>query len=275
MDRNRKTLKKFFIITSNKEDYFDAAKLIKRESTKYHFPTKIVKLDPSKKWTLPNQTTETKVVVFLLTNDKKIIKDVVRLRRRFGNLEIINLSYLKSFTTKKETQERLSKGGIITPKIFALDRALGLKNKFKYPIFIKSNFHCTAVLIINNKQSLTNFLQSKLLTNNSDWYVEENLRSQENILEDIYFVNGEIFGTKRTRASEQLNKAAKKISTLLEIDVFSAGFFVKSNSNQYWCFDINPAPAMFRSIFARQALVKFTNKLLVDNFDNPSNHITH
>lgn len=188
---------------------------------------------------------------FFLTNNPSVGVLVRDLLSR-GNI-VINGKYLTGERLKSVTQKRLNTAGISIPKIIStikFESAGRSVDIATFPAYVKSETHGNGAYRVENLEDC-NYLFSKF-NQNLDWYIEEAVDNPKRLFQKVYWVAGCSFARDEEPMPRiDIESAMIKIGREFLFDIFSADFVV--DDFDYWCVDVNPAPALYRSTNARIA----------------------
>lgn len=229
----------------------EAIKLIVHSCRRLSVPAEVIEIETLKDTSFNNAD-----VVFFLTNDQRVGRFVTDLS--LGGVKVINSAYLVGNRTKSYAQQQVRAAGVPIPRLTSnIDlRRLEIEKdvgELGFPLYIKSENHILGVLRAKNMMELNHITAE--LDPSVGWYLEKAVDAPERHHDKLYWVAGTYFGHDRQQAPARADmvKAMNIIGEVLFFDAFSADFIV--GESDYWCIDVNPAPGMFGSEAAREALI--------------------
>ena len=187
-----------------------------------------------------------KKIAYFLTNDFDVKKYYYRLED--AGWTIINSGGLKKEYTKFAMQSALQKNSIKVPHSFVKL----VRNNWKFPLYIKSYRQLSYVVCAKNVQDVKN---AKKIFNcqKEKYYFENAVDERKMLLHKVYYVKGKTLCCGTYQISD---KVMNDISRILELDIFSVDMFISHNGD-YRVIDINPAPALYRSVKMRDAFSQY------------------
>lgn len=241
------------IIVSQKENFINGAQIIKDNFEKSGFHCEIVFIEDIVLGT-NNQVISGTRIIYFLTNSG-IISQYCEHFDSLGHY-IISRECITGDNSKFYLQDKLKESEISVPKSMAvLDHysALDLAIKMKFPFYIKSQKQASIVRKVSNENELLEVLHL-FRDVNEEYYFEEVIRSEENDLRKIYYING--ICILNNEENDKYSKIFKLVANVLHLDAFSVDIFF-GKDEKYWIIDVNPAPAFFKSHEARHTFVEF------------------
>lgn len=246
-----KTIVMFYIIISTKERFEGAVKLIVDDCRQADITTRVISIEKLTAKEITSISSRNKI--FFLTNERGVTELIKNLSDK--GAYVINNDFLKGNRSKFYVQKTIKDVGVLVPKHVTIHDVKTLKNAcsiLKFPLFLKSVEHVHKIFNGKNETEIINFWQT---TNKSlGWYLEESIEGENTVLEKYYCVSDKFFNMNGTKIAASVTGTLNLISNTLKLEAFSAEFIFDGNS--YYCIDINPAPAFFRSAIAREYFVR-------------------
>ncbi len=242
-----------YIVISKLEGFSEGAELIKKEAIQQLKLCEIIYIENLIE--LPQIKTPS--LFYFLTNEQSIPTLIKMLRERHEQISIINEHILSKSHSKILLQNTIQKDGVEIPKNMAFE-SIKKSHHPHFPIYLKSQRHANKVKKINDMRMFEqiNIDPSKY----KNFYLEEAVEQQSLALKKIYYVKGNIISLDESFLYGKLPlsfvKIMTKISTCLELSVFSSDIFIDWAKERYICIDVNPAPAFFNSSESRSMFVK-------------------
>lgn len=238
-----------YIIVAANESYSAAAALIADECRSLSLEARIRNIE-----VFDFHTVERRDVVYFLTTAQRVGGLAGELRSR--GVAVINGRYLVGSRLKSHMQLQIGAAGVQVPKLVRIpsgapsseESLLVVLSGLCFPLFIKSELHAHGVFLVDSAPAFSanlNRLDSKL-----GWYAEEAVGDPGADTLKLYWVNGATWTRDgSTPVNLELSKVAAKVAECLKLDALSLDLV--SSGTQYWCIDVNPAPALYGSARAR------------------------
>ncbi len=246
----------FCIIISHKENFANATELILSLCSANKMDARISYLNE-----FDSTLSTYDDIIFYLTNDD-LAGEHCQIHLARG-AKVINKEFLLGNKTKLYLQQKARRAGVSVPNSITLESFKNLSEitkKIDFPFYIKSMRHVHDIFRIKNKNELLKIEGS--LDKSLNFYIEEAVDGCGRNLEKYYWINDKTFSRNGNAYRADIVLALEKIADALNFEIFSADFMV--GNNDYFCIDINPAPAFFGSSDAREAFVDF----VLDNVKN-------
>lgn len=237
----------FYVIISAKERFENAAERILTDCKQANVDASIILIE---KFTTVGPFFKDKV--FFLTNDHSVSEWSKKLSDE--GAYVINEDFLRGERSKFYVQKTLKGAGVLVPEHADIHDLRSLRSAclvLKFPIFLKSMEHVHNVFNGKNEADIVKFW---LATDKSHkWYLEESIEGERMVLEKYYCIFGKYFNMHDKELTADIVNILNLISKILKLNVFSVD--VVFDGINYYCIDVNPAPALFRSAFARKYFV--------------------
>lgn len=247
-----------YILFSKKEGFEDGAQKIKIESICKGKSCQVMEIQDLLRLKIEN----THPLLYCLTNEISVLSQVKILEER--GFKIVNLKGISMGMLKFEAQQFMRLQGIKVPNSTKLLRESFLtnhKNNINHPLYIKSQKQADVVVYCKNyDESLANLTSLKI---KDAYYIEEAVENINMTLNKFYYINGTVVNMKENNEYEiptWIQKILANISEILNLEVFSADMFLDLKNKEYFCIDINPASAFFKSDKGREI---FVDKILI------------
>jgi hypothetical protein len=243
--RKEKNMSTLYIVLSETQLFREGAELISEACERQKKSAKIITIDGV-------ADCELSVLdkMFFLTNEDSVGKIAQELNST--GVEVLNSKYITCFRVKSEVQEFLSSAGVLVPKIYVKSSEYrkypAVVREIRFPIYIKSENHVCDVLRVHEQGDF--FTVIKDGGDAWGWYAEEAVDAPDRILRKVYWVSGKSFERDGEESpTKEMDMTLQAIGDKLSFDTFSADLIV--GDGKLWCIDVNPAPALFGSVAAR------------------------
>lgn len=167
---------------------------------------------------------------------------------------MINEDFLRGERSKFFVQKTLKGAGVLVPehaKVYDLKSLRSACLVLKFPIWLKNIEHVHDVFNGKNEADIVKFWLA--VDKSHKWYLEEGVEGGIKVLEKYYCVFGKYFNMHDKELAVDIVNILNLISKILKLNVFSVDFIF--DGINYYCIDVNPAPALFRSAIARKHFV--------------------
>ena len=235
------------IFLSKKEKYLGSATKIKNSSK---VPVNIIWIEDFMSCENKKEILEDSIIYFLCNTSliETLMKEIENV-----NCFIINKNFFKNNYEKEKIQNILASNNVKTPKIYCIDNNY---ENLVYPVFCKENKHAGMILKAYTQDTIVKFFER---FDSRKFYLEESIEGDTEA--KIYFVKNKIYYNKNIVESDAILETCKKVSKILNLDIFSIDFI--KNNNEYVVIDVNPSAGFYMLDEARKDFINELEKLKV------------